>query len=173
MLFLMFRVLCIAALMGITARAQTSAPLPYLSRARLDRDGDQRVSEAEFLAVGAAAVAARLAGIDTDRNGTLSRTELASARAASEARFQALALDDPARAEYAAMPVFEELDVNRDGQVDKDEFWSAQEKSLRRRFQVLDHDGDGMLDEAEFDPARRRFLEQVGRPKDPAQDAPR
>lgn len=162
----MLRTLLIACLLATAAHAQTSAPPPYLSPPRLDRDGDQRISMAEFLAAGAPAVAARFAGIDTDRDGTLSPAELDTARTASEARFQALALDDPARAEYAAMPAFDELDGDRNGRVDRAEFTAAQEKSLRRRFQVLDLDGDGSLSEREFEPARRRFLEQLGRPRE-------
>ena len=164
----MLRVLLITILLTGAAHGQTSAPLPYLSLPRLDRDGDQRISVDEFLAAAAPTVTARFTGIDTNRDRVLSRSELDTARAASETRFQALALDDPARAEYAAMPTFEELDTDRDGRVDRAEFATAQEQSLRRRFQVLDRDGDGSLTGPEFEPARRRFLEHLGRPRETA-----
>lgn len=155
---------------ALDAGAQTSAPPPYLALTRLDRDGDQRVSEQEFIAAGAAGLAARFAGIDTNRDGALSPAELDVARAASEARLRRMAADDPARSEYAAMPAFEALDRDANGRVDPDEFVAAQQVSLRQRFQRLDENGDGLLTEAEFEAARRRFLNQVGRP--PESSAP-
>ena len=155
-------------LAGAPAFAQTSAPAPaYLAFASLDRDADQRLTVAEFLAAGAPAVAQRFAGIDTDHDGTVSPAELEVARAASEARVRKLAADDPARREYAAMPAFADMDQDHNGRVDPTEFAAAQEASLRQRFQVLDQDGDGVLSEHEYEAARRRFLQQVGRPPEP------
>jgi Ca2+-binding EF-hand superfamily protein len=148
-----------------TTSAQTSAPAPaYLSLATLDRNADQQVSWMEFRAMGARAVAARFAGIDTNRDGALSPAEIEVARAASAERLRKLAPDDPVRAEYAAMPTFVEMDADGNSRLDPAEFGAAQERSLRQRFQRLDADGDGALSTAEFEPARKRFLEQVGRP---------
>ena len=153
--------------------AQTSTPAPaYLALGPLDRNGDQRLDLPEFLAAGAPAVAARFAGIDTNRDGTLSGAEVETARAASEARIRRLASDDPERAEYAAMPAFTDMDSDGNGHLDKAEFGAAQEKSLRQRFQRLDEDGDGLLSETEFATARRRFLERVGRPDQPKPGPP-
>ena len=160
------RILTVLLLLGgSVARAQTSAPAPaYLSFASLDGEADQRLTVAEYLAAAAPAVAQRFAGIDANRDGTLSPAELEVARVASEARLRKLAADDPARREYAAMPPLADMDRDHDGRVDPAEFAAAQESSLRQRFQVLDQDGDGVLSEAEYEAARRRFLEQVGRP---------
>ncbi len=162
----------IALLAGgaLCAGAQTSAPLPYLALSRLDRDGDQQVSEQEFMAAGEAGLAARFAGIDSNRDGVLSPKEIEVARAASEARLRRLAADDPERSEYAAMPAFEALDTDASGSVEPSEFAVAQQRSLRQRFQRLDENGDGRLTEIEFAAARRRFLNQVGRP--PESSAP-
>ena len=157
--------LLILLLLANGASAQTSAPAPaYLSLGPLDRNGDQHLDLPEFLAGGAPAVASRFAGIDTNRDGTLSEAELAVARTASEERLKRLAEDDPGRAEFAAMPAFPEMDHDGNGRLDRAEFTAAQEKSLGQRFRRLDEDGDGRLSEAEFTAARRRFLEQVGRP---------
>ena len=149
---------------ALCAVAQTSAPPPYLALNRLDRDGDQQVSEQEFLAAGEAGLAARFAGIDTNHDGALSPREIEVARAASEARLRRLAADDPERAEYAAMPAFDALDADASGSVEPSEFAAAQQSSLRLRFKRLDENGDGLLTESEFEAARRRFLMQVGHP---------
>lgn len=161
MLRFLFVLLLVAKATGATNEA-----LPYLGLARLDRDQDRRVSETEFLAAGAREVAQRFSGIDTDRSGFLSASEIESARLASEERLRRLADDDPERGEYASMPGFPDMDLNRDGRLDAREFAQAQEKSLRQRFQLLDADADGFLSASEFERARSRFLQQVGRPPD-------
>lgn len=150
------------------ATAATSAPPAFLSFTSLDRNGDLHISLPEFLAAGAPSVLARFQGMDTDRNLELSPAEVETARAASKERLEKLAAGTEHA--YPLVPAFSELDTNGDGAVSRTEFVTAQESSLRRRFQVLDRDGDGRLQAEEYNEARRRFFQQVGQPA--SQDTP-
>lgn len=101
--------LSVAALLGGAAAAQTAvAPVAgapaHARHARLDTDGDSRISQAEFVQ----ARTARLAALDTDHDGSVAPAEI-------QARMQA------AGAEHATSR-FERLDTDKDGQISRAEF---------------------------------------------------
>lgn len=86
------------------AAGQAAAPARH---ARLDADGDRKISQAEFVQ----ARTARLAALDADHDGTVNRAEI-------QARAQAV------RAERATAR-FDRLDADRNGQISRAEFDAA------------------------------------------------
>ncbi|KQW82480.1 EF-hand domain-containing protein [Brevundimonas sp. Root1279] len=89
--------------------ASTAVAQDRPDRVRADADGDQRLSQAEFVQ----ARVDRLAVADVDRDGSVTPAEF---RAAGEAR----------RAEHAALR-FDRMDANDDGSVTRAEFDAARE----------------------------------------------
>ncbi|CAN5220101.1 hypothetical protein BH09PSE1_BH09PSE1_18070 [soil metagenome] len=104
--------LSVAALLGGAAAAQTAvqtstqAPAPA-RHARLDTDGDRRISQAEFVQ----ARTARLTALDADHDGSVAPDEV-------RARVQAV------RAERAS-DRFDRLDADKNGQISRAEFDAA------------------------------------------------
>ncbi|CAN5242820.1 hypothetical protein BH10PSE1_BH10PSE1_25250 [soil metagenome] len=101
------------ALLAGAAAAQTATPMPVpmaaradapARHARLDTDGDRKISQVEFVQ----ARTARLTALDTNHDGSLTREEV-------QARRQA------ARTEHAQAR-FERLDADKDGQISRAEF---------------------------------------------------
>lgn len=100
---------------GGVAVAQQSAERPQPRALRADTDGDQRLSQAEFVG----RRIDRLAAADTDRDGSVTRDEM---RAAGEAR----------RAQRAEAR-FDRLDADGDGAVSKAEFEARREHRAGER----------------------------------------
>ena len=94
---------------GGAAVAQQSAERPQARALRADTDGDQRLSQAEFVG----RRVERLSAADADRDGSVTRDEM---RAAAEAR-------RTQRAEAR----FERLDADDDGAISKAEFEARRE----------------------------------------------
>lgn len=90
-----------------SARTESPAQAPAARHAGLDKDGDGRISQAEFVQ----ARTARLTVLDIDRNGAVTTAEV-------QARMQAR------RAERAAMR-FDRLDADKNGQISRAEFDAA------------------------------------------------
>lgn len=103
--------LSITALLAGTAAAQTAAPTstqaPGARHARLDADGDRRISQAAFVE----ARTARLTALDADHDGSLTAAEI---RTRMQAR----------RAERVSVR-FDRLDADKNGQISRDEFNAA------------------------------------------------
>lgn len=103
--------------------ASTAVAQDRPARVRADADGDQRLSQAEFVQ----ARVDRLAVADADRDGSVTPAEF---RAAGEAR----------RAEHAALR-FDRMDANDDGSVTRAEFDAAREARGEARGEHRDQRG--------------------------------
>lgn len=90
-----------------SARTESPAQAPAARHAGLDKDGDGRISQAEFVQ----ARTARLTVLDADRDGAVTAAEV-------QARMQAR------RAERATMR-FDRLDADKNGQISRAEFDAA------------------------------------------------
>lgn len=106
--------LTLAAAGGAALAQQSPEPSPARGL-RADADGDQRLSQAEFVGHRMA----RLTAADADRDGSVTREEM---RAAAQAR----------RAERADAR-FERLDANDDGAISKTEFDARREHRAEGR----------------------------------------
>jgi hypothetical protein len=106
---------------GGAALAQQSPERPPARGLRADADGDQRLSQAEFVGHRVA----RLTAADADRDGSVTREEM---RAAAQAR----------RAERADAR-FERLDANDDGAISKTEFDARREHRAEGRAEGRPH----------------------------------
>lgn len=104
-----------------------AAPLPSFDQ--LDANGDGRLSPAE---VAGTAIERRFRGMDTGRDGTVSRREYLAA--------MGLTSDGPG--------TFERLDANGDGAISADE--ASIVPALAARFEQSDADHDGALDRTEL-----------------------
>lgn len=119
-----------------------SATVAWAQPARLDTNGDGKVSLAEFKA-GRAGAMMRL---DANKDGKISKAEFQAGgqRMAQKAPKGGQQKGDGSR-------MFGMMDANRDGSLDKAEL----AKLFERRFGRLDMDGDGSLSQTELQAARR------------------
>ena len=123
--------------------------LPAL--ASVDKDKDEAVSEAEFVAAnekfGADAAKRRFGALDKNSDGKLSKEEYA-AGATPEKRKRTRKMDD------AAIPAFASVDKDKDEFLSETEFVAAHEKlganAASLRFGSLDKNSDGKLSKEEY-----------------------
>ncbi len=102
-------------------------------------------------------VSTHLAAWDTDHDGTL---DLAEAKAAAQAKFDALDTDHDGtldKTEYPGKKTFAKADSDKDGTIDKDEYLALVEK----RFNAADTDQDGTLSKAELKSRAGRALARL------------
>jgi Ca2+-binding EF-hand superfamily protein len=119
---------CLAALLGLACAHAAEDGLA--NSGLIDLDGDNRISYEEF--VHSAAVKA-MREMDTDYSGSLSRSEVMTAR--------------PVGAGGPAPLVFTNIDSNGDGQVGLDELKKplAEQPDMKKTFRDLDTNNDGYL----------------------------
>jgi len=157
-------------------------PMPY---AVIDRDGNSFVSEEEFTAMRHERLEARMAQIrarcdaasarmffrlDTDRDSQLSREELAAGQRArmERRRWRGTGYGTNMGRSMGMMrnrPAFTEFDINADGEVTEEEFYTVRNTRIKERmeqgyrmrnlpnaptFTELDADGNGEISAEEF-----------------------
>jgi Ca2+-binding EF-hand superfamily protein len=172
-------------LVPATALAEDMPPRGPMPYAAFDRDGNGFVSVEEFAAMRHERMEARLAEIrarcdasiarmfsrlDTDRDGQLSREELATGQRArmERQRWRGNASGPDmgrGRGMLRNRPVFTEFDINADGLVTEEEFYTARNNRIKARmaqgyrmrnlpnaptFTDLDTDGNGEISAAEY-----------------------
>ena len=132
---------------GSVDRMGMDGPFPLFDFARVDADKDGKVTRAEL----AAFRAARLTEVDTDKDGKLSPAELkaqAMQRAAE-------------RADDMVARMVKRLDSDGDGMISTAEMAAGPApKDLCDR---IDRDGDGAISQAEAEAARKFIARHIGR----------
>jgi Ca2+-binding EF-hand superfamily protein len=125
----------------------------------MDKDGDGKVSKAEFTGV-----PANFARFDTNKDGFLDQDEIKAIPAQGSgqpgARIMAMDKDGDgkvSRAEFTGIPAnFDRFDTNKDGFLDKDEAAKGAAAGLQA-LRDMDTNGDGKLSRDEFKGPAARF----------------
>jgi Ca2+-binding EF-hand superfamily protein len=130
----------------------------------MDKNNDGKVSRAEFLGL-----PTMFDRIDANKDGVLDKDELKPLVAQGPAGTRIMAMDKNgdgkvSRSEYLGpIEMFDRLDTNADGQIDKDEAAKAA-TAMYQRLTGMDKNGDGKLslDEFQGPPARFKQLDANG-----------
>lgn len=153
-------------------------PLPF---AAYDRNENGSISEKEFAALRRERMEARIARararvdttsaraferMDADGNGQLSSEELEAGQKSRRERHKGMAMDcGPGRGMTRQRPAFAAFDLDADGGIVEEEFYTVRNNRIRERmaqgrrmrhlpqaptFADLDSDGDGKISAAEF-----------------------
>jgi Ca2+-binding EF-hand superfamily protein len=113
----------------------------------LDKDGDGKITVAEFAAQGAEFSKMRFTRADTDGDGKVTAAELESAREKQAARAGQPGSEGRPRAE---IPTLASVDTDKDGAITPEEFAAYSTAKATERAKGLDKDGDGVLSKEEL-----------------------
>ncbi len=168
-------------------------PIPF---AAYDQDGNGRITEQEFNAAREARIASRqasgmpmrgmasappFAAFDSDGDGQLTPDELAAGQAAQQQRRGGMGMGAGRQQNRQAgpgrnQPTFAEFDLNGDGVLLEEEFYTARTQRIAERarqgfpmrnlgnapdFEVVDADGDGKITPAEFAAHQQEHQQQM------------
>lgn len=161
----------IAAALGtgaaLAAPQDASTPLPSLKR--LDANGDGKIDRKE--AAASPALAGRLDTLDQNKDGALSREELPrplhgqrhqgpgeggqQRMAALDSNHDGRISAEEAKADPKAAGRFAQMDLNKDGYLDKADHALGMKQHHDAWFSRADSNKDGQLSKAEFDAAKQ------------------
>ncbi|MCF7751995.1 EF-hand domain-containing protein [Bacillus subtilis subsp. subtilis] len=152
---------------GLAVAADVPAPADKPDRARLDTNGDGVIDRAE--AAKAPRLAAQFDTLDKNKDGTLSRDELPRWHGKRDGRGHGgrgdwmARLDtnkdgrisrEEAKADPRLAARFDQMDVNKDGYLDKADRELRMKQHRDAWFAAADTNKDGQLSKAEFDAAK-------------------
>ena len=124
---------------------------------RLDRNGDGRIEPTE-IDPAHARLFRRLLSADNNRDGALTREELAAGLKDDRPERPLEQLPDPPSQEEIARAVFRRLDGDRNGQLELKEIPERQQQRFQSLLKTTDKDGNGRLNFKEFESVSAQFL---------------